>query len=71
MQNNGSRAESSRGDATRVNVEDPYEIRRWCQRFICTEAALRAAVAEVGENPDAVRRVVALGNTRRAARPRR
>lgn len=39
----------------RVRLDDPYEIRRWCQRLICTEAQLRAAVAKVGADPAAVR----------------
>ena len=61
MDNNALRPEDSRPDLTRVNVDDPYEVRRWCQRFVCTEAALRLAVAQVGNNPDRVRRKVALG----------
>jgi len=55
------------GDAnayrTRRRVEswwdNPYEVRRWCQRFICTEKQLREAVAKVGDKPDAVKREVA------------
>ena len=39
-----------------VLVENPYEVRRWCQRLICTEAQLRAAVAAVGQDPEAVRK---------------
>lgn len=61
MDNNDLRPEESRADSTRVNIDDPYEVRRWCQRFVCTEVALRRAVAEVGADPDRVRRVVALG----------
>jgi len=60
MDNNELRPEDSHPDVTRVNVDDPYEVRRWCQRFVCTEASLRVAVAEVGTNPDRVRRKVAL-----------
>jgi hypothetical protein len=48
------------GDPARINVNDPFEVRRWCQRFVCTEAALRAAVIAVGTNPAKVRRLVAL-----------
>ena len=39
---------------TRVRVDDPYEVRRWCQRFVCTERQLRDAVARVGDDPEAV-----------------
>ncbi|HSV20549.1 MAG TPA: DUF3606 domain-containing protein [Casimicrobiaceae bacterium] len=39
----------------RVVIDDPYEVRRWCQRLVCTEAQLRAAVARVGPAPEAVR----------------
>ena len=68
MDNNELRPECSLADHTRVNVEDPYEVRRWCQRFVCTEAALRRAVAQVGPEPDRVRRVVALGERVKSAR---
>ena len=40
---------------SRVLVDNPYEVRRWCQRLICTEAQLRAAVSTVGACPEAVR----------------
>jgi len=39
----------------RIEVDNAYEVRRWCQRLVCTEAQLRAAVAKVGEDPAAVR----------------
>lgn len=64
MDNNDLRPEESRADVTRVNIDDPYEVRRWCQRFVCTEATLRQAVAKVGTDPERVRRVVALGQRR-------
>ena len=41
---------------TRVLIHNPYEVRRWCQRFVCTEAQLRSVVAQVGDDPEAVRR---------------
>ena len=41
---------------TRVLIDNPYEVRRWCQRFVCTEAQLRNVVARVGDDPEAVRR---------------
>ena len=38
----------------RVDVGDRYEVRRWCQRFLCTEATLRQAVGEDGDDPSRV-----------------
>jgi hypothetical protein len=35
-------------DMSRVDVGDPYAVRWWCQRFVCTESMLRAAVGAVG-----------------------
>lgn len=40
---------------TRIVIQNPYEVRRWCQRLICTEAQLRDAVSSVGADPEAVR----------------
>ena len=48
-------------DDAQINVDNVYEVRRWCQRFICTEAALRQAVAKVGNDPRKVEHLVALG----------
>jgi hypothetical protein len=42
-------------ELSRVLVDNPYEVRRWCQRFICTEGDLKQAVASVGTDPAAVR----------------
>jgi len=42
-------------DDSAVNLTDEYEVRRWCQRLICTEAQLRAAVGTVGTDPGQVR----------------
>ena len=39
----------------RIEVDNAYEVRRWCQRLVCTEAQLRAAVAKVGVDQAAVR----------------
>jgi len=39
----------------RIEVDNAYEVRRWCQRLVCTEAQLRAAVAKLGDDPAAVR----------------
>jgi hypothetical protein len=35
-------------DMIHVDVRDPYAVRWWCQRFVCTESMLRAAVGAVG-----------------------
>jgi len=40
---------------SRVIVDNPYEVRRWCQRLVCTERQLREAVARVGDSAEAVR----------------
>jgi len=38
-------------DPGRVDVSDAYEVRRWCQQFLCTESMLRRAVDAVGDCP--------------------
>ncbi len=38
-------------DSERVDVSDAYEVRRWCQQFLCTESMLRRAVEAVGDRP--------------------
>jgi hypothetical protein len=43
-------------DLSTVNIDDAFEVRRWCQRFVCTESQLRAAVAQAGPDPAKVRR---------------
>lgn len=35
-------------DRTRVNVNEPHEVKYWCSKFGCTEAQLRAAVKAAG-----------------------
>jgi hypothetical protein len=35
-------------DRSRVNVNQPHELRSWCTKFGCTEDQLKAAVARVG-----------------------
>ena len=35
-------------DASRVNVNEDYEVRYWTQTLGCTESQLRAAVKAVG-----------------------
>ncbi|NOK01874.1 MULTISPECIES: DUF3606 domain-containing protein [Myxococcus] len=41
---------SKRGpaDRSRINVNEPWEVKWWCNEFKCTEAGLRAAVKAVG-----------------------
>jgi hypothetical protein len=43
-------------DRSRINVNEPWEVKWWCNHFGCTEAQLRAAVREVGVMADDVRR---------------
>lgn len=43
-------------DRSRVNVNEPWELRYWTQHFGTTEAQLRAAVQAVGVSRDAVER---------------
>jgi len=43
-------------DAKRIDINDPAEVRNWCQALGCSEAQLRAAVAAVGTSGAAVRR---------------
>ena len=33
---------------SRVNVNENYEVRYWCDKFKCTEGELKAAVGKVG-----------------------
>lgn len=35
-------------DASKVNVNETYEVAYWCKKFGCTEAQLKAAVKAVG-----------------------
>ena len=41
-------------DRSRVNVNESWEVRYWCQRLGCTESRLRAAVAAAGVSASAV-----------------
>lgn len=43
-------------DASKVNVNQQYEVNWWCGEFGCTEQQLRAAVTAVGVSAAAVRR---------------
>lgn len=42
-------------DRSRVNINEPYEVRYWTQELRCTEAQLRQAVAKVGVSVEHVR----------------
>lgn len=42
-------------DRSRVNVNEDWERRWWCNEFGCTEQQLRDAVAEVGVSAEKVR----------------
>jgi Protein of unknown function (DUF3606) len=35
-------------DASKVNVNEPYEVNWWCSKWGCTPAQLKACVARVG-----------------------
>jgi len=43
-------------DASRINVNEPYEVTYWCRALGVTEAELRAAVKKVGTSVDTVRK---------------
>lgn len=51
-------------DRARVNVNESWEVRWWCNEFGCTEADLRAAVRAVGVMATAVRAWLAQNRTR-------
>ncbi len=42
-------------DPGRINAMDPVELSYWCRQLGCSESALRAAVAAVGEHVAEVR----------------
>ena len=44
------------GDTSRVNLGEEWEVRWWCDRFGCTEVALRRAVDEAGPSAAAIER---------------
>lgn len=41
-------------DATRVNVNEDWEVRYWCQKWGCTEQQLRECVKKAGVMASAV-----------------
>jgi len=42
-------------DRSRINVNEPWEVKYWCKELGCTESKLRQAVAAVGVSVSAVR----------------
>jgi hypothetical protein len=48
-------------DRSRINVNQPHEVRYWTQELRCTERQLRDAVARVGDKADDVRTSLGLG----------
>lgn len=42
-------------DAARINVNEPHELRYWCEALNCSEQELREAVKNVGVMADDVR----------------
>jgi hypothetical protein len=45
-------------DRERVNVNEDWEVRHWCEAFGCTEEELRDAVRRVGVMATDVRRAL-------------
>lgn len=45
-------------DTSRVNLAEEWEVHWWCDRFGCTETALRRAVGSVGPTAAEVERNV-------------
>ena len=43
-------------DPTRVSLAEEWEVRWWCDKFGCTEVALRRAVDRAGPTAAAVER---------------
>lgn len=41
-------------DASKVNINQSYEVVYWCNKFNCTEAQLKKTVAKVGVMADDV-----------------
>jgi len=42
-------------DHSRVNTNDPAEVKYWRRQYGCTEQQLRQAVSAVGESPAKIR----------------
>jgi len=43
-------------DTSRVSLAEEWEVRWWCDRFACTEVALRRAVDNAGQSAAEVER---------------
>jgi len=43
-------------DASKVNVNEAWEVKWWCSQFNCAEAQLKAAVKAVGVSAAAVKK---------------
>ena len=43
-------------DGKRIDINDPYEVRNWCQIFGVDEETLKRAVQAVGTSSEAVRK---------------
>jgi hypothetical protein len=41
-------------DTTRIDLDEDWEVRWWCDRFSCTEVELRNAVRKVGPSTEDV-----------------
>ena len=46
-------------DATRINLNQSWELEYWCGALNCTEDELREAVEKVGDSVDAVTKYLA------------
>lgn len=42
------KTKTGKSDRDRINVNEDYELRQWCQKFGVTQAVLKAAVKKVG-----------------------
>lgn len=43
-------------DAKRIDINDPAEVRNWCNALNCTEKELRAAVEKAGTSAAAIKK---------------
>ncbi len=43
-------------DTKKLNINDPYEMKRWIKTFECTEVQLKRAVKAVGTTGKAIRK---------------
>ena len=45
-------------DASRININEEWEVRWWCEKLGCNEMRLKNAVRAVGPSAEAVRKYV-------------